>query len=72
VITTVAADDLEGVPVAALDAAFHDADQLAPDTRCHAMPRLTSQRDNHDITGLNAVPRIAGMVPVPRGRPANG
>ena len=29
------------------------------------MPGLTSQRDSHDITGLNAVPRITGMASAP-------
>jgi len=35
--STVAADTSRR-PRSRLDAAFHDADQLAPDTRCHAMP----------------------------------
>jgi hypothetical protein len=63
VITTIAADNLEGSPEAAFLTALHDADQLAPDTRCHAMPKLTSHRDSHDITGLNAAPRIMGVAP---------
>jgi hypothetical protein len=29
------------------------------------MPGLTSHRDSHDITGLNAAPRITGMAPAP-------
>jgi len=29
------------------------------------MPKLTSHRDSHDITGLNGAPRIAGVAPVP-------
>jgi hypothetical protein len=29
------------------------------------MPGLTSQRDGHHITGLNAAPRITGMAPAP-------
>jgi hypothetical protein len=65
VVTTVAADDLEGVPVAAFPTALHDADRLAPDARGDAMPGLTSQRDSHHITGLNAAPRIAGMPSAP-------
>jgi hypothetical protein len=29
------------------------------------MPKPTSQRDSHNITGLNAGPRITGMAPTP-------
>jgi hypothetical protein len=65
VVTTVAADDLEGVPGAAFLRALHDADRRAPDARGDAMPKLTSRRDSHDITGLNAAPRITGMASAP-------
>jgi hypothetical protein len=30
------------------------------------VPALASQRDSHNITGLSAAPRIAGMPPAPR------
>jgi len=65
VVTAVAADDLEGVPVAAFPGTLDDADRLAPEARRDAMPGLTSPRDGHDITGLNAAPRITGMAPAP-------
>ena len=42
-----------------------DADRLAPEARRDAMPGLTSPRDGHDITGLNAAPRITGMASAP-------
>jgi hypothetical protein len=61
-VTTVAADDLEGVPVAAFLTAFHDAGRLAPEADCDAMPGLTSQRDSPDVSGLNAAPRITGVA----------
>jgi hypothetical protein len=65
-VTAVAADDLERVPVAAfLATTLQDADRLAPDARCHATPKLTSQRDSHNITELNAGPQITGMAPMP-------
>jgi hypothetical protein len=77
VVTAVAADDLEGIPVAAFPMALHDAERLAPEARGDAVPRLTSRRDSHNITGLNAAPRITGMAPdadVPRtaSRPDTG
>jgi hypothetical protein len=65
VVTAVAADDLEGVPVAAFLTAFHDAGRLAPEARRDAVPKLTSHMDSHDVTGLNAAPRIEGMTPAP-------
>jgi hypothetical protein len=65
VVTAVAADDLERVPVAAFPTAIQGADRLAPDARRHAMPKLTSQRDSHNITELNAGPQITGMAPMP-------
>ena len=66
VVTAVAADDLERVPVAAfLATTLQDADRLAPDARGDAMPKLTSQRDSHNITELNAGPQITGMAPMP-------
>ncbi|HEV3288467.1 MAG TPA: hypothetical protein VG123_05705 [Streptosporangiaceae bacterium] len=30
------------------------------------MPKLTSQRDSPDVTGLNAAPRITGIASAPR------
>jgi hypothetical protein len=40
-----------------------DAGRLAPEARYDAMPGLTSRGDSHDITGLNAAPRITGRAP---------
>jgi hypothetical protein len=65
VVTTVAADDLEGVPEAAFLKDPRDADRLAPEARGDAVPGLTSHRDSHDITGLNADLRITGVAPAP-------
>jgi hypothetical protein len=65
VVTAIAADDLESVPVAAGLTALHDADRLTPEARGDAMSGLTSRRDSHNITGLNAAMRIAGMAPDP-------
>jgi hypothetical protein len=38
VVTAVAADDLESIPVAAFPTALYDADRLAPEARGDAMP----------------------------------
>jgi hypothetical protein len=65
-VTIVAADDLKGVPVAAFLTALHDAGRLAPEAGGDAMPRLTSQRDSPDVTGLNGAPRITGMASTSR------
>jgi hypothetical protein len=65
VVTTVAADDLEGVPVPTFLRALREQNRLMPDARCNAVPGLTSDRDSHNITGLSAAPRIAGMPPAP-------
>ena len=65
VVTTVAADDLEGVPVAAFLTALHDPFRLAPEARRNAVPELTSRRDSHNITGPNAAPPITGVASAP-------
>jgi len=52
VITAVAADDLEGVPVATLPTALHEVNRLAPHARRNAVPRLTSLRNR----GIAVVP----------------
>lgn len=51
-VTTVAADDLEVVPVATFLRALGEENRLTPDARCSAVPGLTSERDSHNITGL--------------------
>ena len=74
-VTTVAADDLEGIPEATFPRALREQNRLTPDARRNAVPGLTSDRDGHNITGLSAAPRIAGMPPAPRPdvlRTANG
>jgi hypothetical protein len=63
VVTAIAADDLESVPAAAGHTALYDADRLAAEARGDAMPGLTSRRDSHNITSLNAAMRITGMAP---------
>jgi hypothetical protein len=66
VVTTVAADDLEGVPEATFPRALREQNRLTPDARRNAVPGLTSDRDSQNTTGLSAAPRIAGMPPAIR------
>jgi len=64
-VTTVAADDLESVPVATFPSALREQNRLTPDARRNAVSALTSNRDSHNTTGRSAARRIAGMPPAP-------
>lgn len=61
-VAAAGADELIHVGVAAVEAAVHDADRLAPQERRPAVAGLTGKRGCHDAVRSNAEPRVTVIV----------
>jgi hypothetical protein len=66
IIAAARADELEGAGVAALDAAVHDADRLAPHECRPAMAGLPGKREYHPDYRPQAQPRVTASVQTQR------